>query len=495
MLLLAFAALASFPPMTVDLTGADPGTWEEWAAGEPSTVPFSLETIIGPPAGAATDFAVLIEEGLADSLVPGTIERWVADMEPWVGGVLVAEASYSTPEELRAWLLEMHAEGLEGVVLVGDLPVAWVMLDNAFARDSETFPCDYFYMDLDGLWEDLWIGYPSAGIPGSDGKYDTWDTSGMAPEIYCARIITSKTTIGAEDSLLQAYLDRNHEWRTAGDPLPFQALCYVDNDWAVWGGEFRDAMMQLYPVVELINDEEQTCGTDYEENRLPVVYEWISPFVHSGPTFHQWNPGPETYWNEVTAIDPPARFYNLFACSNSRFTTPRNMGSIYVFGTTHGLASVGSTKTGSMLSFEPFYATLGAGGNLGQAFRDWWTFINSGGFTPYEMSWHLGMVLIGDPTLVPASPMLGVPGGDPGYAVPSMSFVENPCRGSVAILLPGSGEALVRVFDPSGRLVASRTVTRGGGPVEIDMPGMPRGVYTAVSSSEGGSVSGRFALL
>lgn len=201
MLLLVMAALASYPPMTVDLTGADPGTWEEWAAGEPSTVPLTVEPLIVPPAGASTDFAVLFEEGLADSLQPGTIERWVADMTPWVGGVLAAEVSYSTPEELRAWLSDMHADGLQGVVLVGDLPVAWVMMDNAFTRDSETFPCDYFYMDLDGLWQDLWIGYPSAGIPGSDGKYDTWDTSGMAPEIYCARIITSKTTLGAEDSL------------------------------------------------------------------------------------------------------------------------------------------------------------------------------------------------------------------------------------------------------------------------------------------------------
>jgi len=111
------------------------------------------------------------------------------------------------------------------------------------------------------------------------------------------------------------------------------------------------------------------------------------------------------------------------------------------------------------------------------------------------MSWHLGMVLIGDPTLVPASPMLGVPGGEPSGPAPSMSLVENPCRGSVAILLPGSGGALVSIYDQSGRLVASRQVTRGGVPLAIDMPGMPSGVYTAVVTSGDGSVSGRFALL
>ncbi len=492
MVALLLAALASFPPITRDLTGADPGTWEEWAASEPVTIPLTVDPLI--QGGRAIDFAILMEVGLSDSLAAGTLEQWVADMTPWVGEVLVAEVSYSTPEELRALLLEMYGQGLEGVVLVGDLPVAWVMMDNAFARDSETFPCDYFYMDLDGVWQDLWIGYPSAGIPGQDGKYDTWTTSGMGPEIYCARIVTSKTTIGNEGELLQAYLDRNHAWRTAGDPLPFQALCYVDNDWAVWGAEFRDAMMRLYPVVELINDLEQTCGTDYEENRLPAVYQWISPFVHSGPTMHQWNPGPDTYWNEVYAIDPPARFYNLFACSNSRFTTPRNMGSMYVFGTSSGLASVGSTKTGSMLTFEPFYQTLGGGGNLGQAFEDWWSAIISNGFTPSEMSWHLGMVLLGDPTLVPASPMLGLP-GTPPQPPAGPSFVENPCSGSVRIVLTGGSETGVRILDASGRIVAELTDVSGGTTVEIDLRGLPAGVYTAVTASPEGAACGRFALL
>lgn len=492
-LTIILAVITGLPPITRDLTGADPGSWEDWVAGEPEPVPFSVKPLFSCSCDDGIDFAVLMEEGLADSLTPGTIERWALDMAPWVGGVLVAEASYSTPEEIRAWLSEMHGQGLDGVVLVGDLPVAWVMMDNAFTRSSETFPCDYFLMDLDGLWEDRWIGYPSAGRPGQDGKYDTWGTSGLAPEIYCARIMPSK--IGAEVSLLQAYLDRNHLWRTEGDPLPFQTLCYVDDDWVPFSAEFRDAMRRLYPLVELVSDPQQTCGTDYKENRLTAVYQWISPFVHSSPLLHQWSPGPDTYWKEVKAIDPQARFYNLFACSNCRFTTPNNMGSIYVLGTSYGLAAVGSTKTGSMLRFEPFYQTLGEGGCLGEAYFDWWTAITAGGFSSYEMSWHLGMVMIGDPTLVPAAPMLGLP--DDWIASPEpavMTILENPCVSSVRVGL-ADGASGVRILDASGRVVASNPAARGGDTVEFDMRGLPSGIYTAVTESPAGVAAVRFARL
>jgi hypothetical protein len=353
-------------------------------------------------------------------------------------------------------------------------------------------------MDLDGSWQDNWIGYPSAGVPGQDGRYDTWDASGMAPEIYCSRMKTSNTTIGAEGELLQAYLDRNHEWRTIGDSLPLQALCYVDNDWAVWGAEFRDAMMRLYPVVELVNDTLQTCGTDYETSRLPAVYQWISPFVHSSPLLHQWNPGPDTRWDEVHLIDPPARFYNLFACSNSRFTTPRNMGSMYVFGTTHGLASVGSTKTGSMLSFEPFYQALGDGGSLGQAFVAWWQYIIGGGFTASEMSWHMGMVLIGDPTLVPVSLITGVEGDEPSPGAGFFTILGNPCSGTLRVsVLEGAGGE-IRVLDTAGRVVVERMTSPGE--VSLDLDGLPSGVYILLmqdprSDGTGTVQAGRFTLL
>ncbi len=477
------------PVLTRDLTGSDPGTYEEWAAAEPPAGPLVVRELARVPGSrAGTDLVIVLEDGLADSLPAGLLEQWAADMAPWVGEVLLAEVSYSSPEELREWLASLLPEGLDGAVLVGDLPAAWVMMDNAFLRDSETFPADYFFMDLDGEWGDEWVGYPSQGNPGSDGKYDTWGPwQGLMPEIYCARMKTSNLTTGTEAGLIASYLERNHQWRTWGDPGAHQALCYVDDDWAVWGAEFQQAMQQLYPDVELVRDERETNGTDYEENRLTGAYCWISPFVHSGPTMHQWNPGPETTWDEVVGINPRTRFYNLFACSNCRFTTQRNMGSIYVFATDYGLASVGSTKSGSMLQFEYFYGPLGDDESLGQAYRQWWEHIVSGGFSPGEMSWHLGMVLIGDPTLRPLAESLGGPGaGQPPSWPGGLAVLGNPCGASAALLLPVSGT--LSLYDMGGRLVLERGPLPGG-EASLDLGSLPEGLYRAVLEGSDGSVT------
>ena len=101
------------------------------------------------------------------------------------------------------------------------------------ARSNETFPSDYFYMDLDGVWEDNWIGYPGIGTAGQDSVYDGW-SGDLFPEIYTGRIVTSVLPLGDEYELIEAYLTRLHEWRVNGDPAP-NALCYVDDDWAAWG--------------------------------------------------------------------------------------------------------------------------------------------------------------------------------------------------------------------------------------------------------------------
>jgi hypothetical protein len=482
---------ASSVVMTRDLTGSDPGTLEEWLDSTPAYEPLVVTPLFRIPGNSAAQVAILVEEGLADSLSGGVLEQWAWDVAAQEGEVLVAEITWSEPGEIRAWLTGEYATGLEGVILVGDAPAAWVCLDNAFLNDVETFPVDYFYMDLDGGWEDRWTGPPSAQNPGADGIYDSFTGNALDPEIYCGRIQTSQLSVGSEGALLQAYLERDHIWRTAGDPPPYTSLCYVDDDWAVWGPEFQAAMQLLYPSVELVDDLKATCGTDYETVRLPFGYQWISPFVHSSPLLHQWNPGPDTYWYEVAAIDPPSRFYNLFACSNARFTTPRNMGCIYAFATSTGLASVGSTKTGSMLSFEPFYGPMGQGANLGEGFENWWDSIISGGFTASEMSWHLGMVVLGDPTLIPGYQVLGIPGsGEPGDGA-RLAVLSNPSTGSVSLQAPFGGE--LAVYDLSGR---ERFETGAiAGQNTLDLSGLPAGVYTVVLTCGTEALSARLTVL
>jgi hypothetical protein len=303
--------------------------------------------------------------------------------------------------------------------------------------------------------------------------------------------------VGDPVELTQTYLQRNHDWRLTGDPEPLHALCYVDNDWAQWGPAYQNSMELLYPDVELVNDTLETCGTDYRDNRLPGDYVWISPFVHSSPTLHAWVPGPNTLWSDLVPANPPSRFYNLFACSNSRFTTPRNMGTIYAIATSGGLASIGSTKTGSMLEFSWFYLPLGQGGSMGEAFQAWWQHIAANGITDDEMAWHLGMSLIGDPTLMPAMHMLGIEGGTPfPGAVPDLRMWPNPASLTVNLAATGlEGQpAEVGIYDTSGRLVRVAEMPPEGS-VAVNLDGLETGVYLVRMTCRDRAASSSLVLL
>lgn len=426
------------------------GTYEEWMQGQPEYQPLRVTTIAGTD---GADFVLIFEDGLTDSLNAGLLDQWTADIASQGLSFEVIEVTYSTPEELKSYIVSQYAEGLEGAVLIGNLPVPWSALEDAYKQTGAVFPSDYFYMDLDGYWGDNWIGYPSLNNPGHDGKYDTFSGS-LDPEIYVGRIkIDNLSQVGDPTEILNDYVERNHEWRLSGDPEPLNALCYVDDDWAYFGSGYRNSMQYLYPNTELVNNEAATNGTDYLENKLPGNYVWISPFVHSSPGGHYWSPGPTTFWNDLVPALPQAHFYNLFACSNCRFTTVHCMGAVYAFCTSTGLASIGSTKSGAMLHFTPFYSPLGLGESLGESYRDWWSYITIGGFTPSEMSWHLGMVLLGDPTLIPAMHMLGIEDESSYTDLAEIAFSRNPCCGVLSVSYPAD-RGDVEIYDTSGRLVA-----------------------------------------
>lgn len=95
--------------------------------------------------------------------------------------------------------------------------------------------------------------------------------------------------------------------------------------------------------------------------------------------------------------DPPAFFYNLFACGPGRFTDADYLAGAYIFNTTFGLISIASSKSGSMLVFEDFTIPLSEGKSFGQAYLEW--FDAQAPFETWEKEWYYGMVLNGDPTL------------------------------------------------------------------------------------------------
>jgi hypothetical protein len=275
--------------------------------------------------------------------------------------VNIYRTSGGKPRDIRDFLTERYneTEGELTAIFIGDLPVAMFEIEGGF-ENGKPFPC----------------GRLTAG-----------------PLSYGGAI---------EADLVNHYLDKVLAYRAGKLRCLDKALCYVDDDWEPWGLEWANNLRLAYPKADAVYDPYTTWDTDYE-TRLRHDYEFIQVCVHSNPLLHQFlRPGSGssyTYMSEVHAIKPLALFYNLFACSNARFTETDYMAGWYAFmDNDYGLAAVGSAKTGGMLHFDDFYRPLGASKTLGEAFRYWLAkWADANGKTSRD--WHYGMTVVGDPTL------------------------------------------------------------------------------------------------
>jgi hypothetical protein len=293
---------------------------------------------------------------------------------------------------------EWNVRGIVGAILVGDLPAAWYEMT---VWGQEEFPIDLFFMDLDGVWVDL----------DANGMYEDHHDGGagdMEADIWVGRLSAFNLTDhdAHEAMLMNNYFDKNHRYRTGEFRLLDKALAYIDNDWHYW--PWQDEVALAYPSTDAVTDPYQTTREDYMLRVRESVnnqYENLLICAHSSPWVHAlyWGDGPYDYSlfhnHEIEQIDVQVLFYNLFACSNSRFVEQDDMGSWYIFQSQYGLLSLGSTKTGSMLCFYGYYEPLGNGASFGEAFLSWC--INHIETCAGEESrpWFYGMTLLGDPTL------------------------------------------------------------------------------------------------
>jgi len=387
----------------VDPTGSRPLTAGEWRLEHPNE---PMETkLVRSTSGRRGEILVLISQTIWNSL-PELLDEYLNQLTAEGWGVTATTVTGGTPTSLKE-LIVTHNPQPASVFMIGNLPVAWFQLLTDWGY--EEFPIDLFYMDLNGTWSDQYIHEVVGGndtlVPGSDGIFDT-HTGLVQPEVPVGRLEASTIDWGEEIELVENYFSKNLSYRRGGLRLAQQGLSYVDDDWSYWTTVGLDA---VYDDVTVVNDPEITRGTDYGE-RLLDGYEWIGVMVHSWPGGHSFKYNNGWNWDTFYAsdlyyeVDARANFYNLFACSNARYTDANYMAGIYVMAGTWGVGALGSTKTGSMLDFEYFYDALGAGSTMGGAYLQWFQFEANGGFDLWQQQWFYGMSLIGDPTLRPAMP-------------------------------------------------------------------------------------------
>lgn len=387
-------AIRDFPVTRwIDSEGRKPLTYSEWQSRKgQSSGPLVMELVAqSGTEKRAADYLVVVASDIYGAIA-ADIDVYLADLALEGFSTEVYSSTQGTPQELRTFLAAQYQDGIVGCLMIGDLPVIWYETECWDEKEYELFPCDYYYMDLNGTFVDS----------DANGFYDT-HTGDIAPEIWFGRLYASTLLMGGsnEISLLHTYFAKNHDYREKKFIPNYRGLMFVDDDWSV-GSEYWDANMAMaYCFRHFEYDIYRTVDTAYERY-LGKGHEFVQVCVHSSPWAHYFSSpagGGVTTNTEIKSMDPPATFYNLFACSNCSYVENDNMGGWYIFGPDHGLAAVGSTKTGSMLDFEFFYEPFGNGATIGESLRDWFAVHASWGMEPWMVCWFYGMTLQGDPTL------------------------------------------------------------------------------------------------
>jgi hypothetical protein len=361
----------------IDPLGRRPKGYEEWQR----EVSHEKEKGLGNvrQTGKENLCALIVNAEIYRDLI-SEIDQFASDLQNEGWSVRIDTVRGVSPSDLRTHLASLN--NLKGAIFIGEVPVAWC---ESYGFGVEEYPVDLYFMDLNGNWIDS----------DRDGKYDN-HTGDVNPEIWVGRLYSRPLTWDSEVRLLKNYFRKNHLYRTGLLSVPHRALSYVDDDWQGFG----DCSLSLvYSDVTVLETPSLTTAADFR-NRLRQGFEWIQVCSHSSPWGHTFAiPGgySGTVSNaEIFALEPYALFFNLFACSGTRFVEENYSAGWYIFQNPYGLLAVGSAKVGSMLYFQDFYRPLGRDSCVGEAFKAW--FIRNG---QSSRAWFYGLNIMGDPTLKP----------------------------------------------------------------------------------------------
>ncbi|MBN1755068.1 choice-of-anchor J domain-containing protein [bacterium] len=324
---------------------------------------------------------------------------------------IIYEYSSGSAEALRDSLIAWfnHDDSLTGAIFIGDIPyVIFEMMqewdNNPGVFEYDDFPCDIFFMDMDGTWEDT---LENEMVHADNGKYDTWNDDSMFIEIWVSRIRTDNLTelTGTQLSRIQNYLARNRAYRHGTFGLDRTAsLVYNDDEWAYMTDSDQRHLELGFGLgtVITVDEPETTTAEHYRTTHLPEPYHHLLTRSHGSATSHGYYENDRTDLNFVTSatyreVDPPTLFYSFYVCAAADYTYDNYLCGTAVFNPeASGLLAWSSTKMGGIWNEELFYREFGKPRNkcFGNAFVTW--FSEKGASNP---RYYYGLTLIGDASL------------------------------------------------------------------------------------------------
>ena len=312
----------------------------------------------------------------------------------------LSSSEWGSPQKVRSFI-KSHSEKLVGCILVGHIPMPKYRI-KGYMNEFETFPCDYYYMDLDGDWEIYSDGNWRNGFYYTIFENHTAGSGDIEPEIWVGRL-TPDYWVGDEITLLKDYFDRNHNYRTGRTSIIPKALLYIDDFKVSYTYNFKNNILKAYPnsLITVINNEEKTRTNNYMNKLKSGNFEWVELVAHSNNLCHEFihNNGYSldtlSVW-DLKDNNTKSIFYYLFCCEALDYTN-QCLGNTYIFGVTSGLVVIGTSKiSGDGDCGESIYKKIGEGNNIGKAFKFWF---EVKGIKRPEL--YMGHMIFGDPTLKP----------------------------------------------------------------------------------------------
>ena len=325
-------------------------------------------------------FLVVVESSLHEPL-QDSFEQYAETMrlaqfevhvESWVPG---------TVDELKGLLFDYaDRHGIEGALLIGDLPAAWY--EQVGPEGYEHFPTDIYLQDRDAIWVDT----------NNSGIFDFHEDLDL--DIYTARLNGTPTQ-------LQDYFGRAQHYRSVGSLVDVSAFIFIDDDWSTTDTSDAFHLDELYSSVEIIQDKADSTRENYLAKLTGDGAEFVYQKIHAGPLFLNFDEHLDEHGelvprklhaSDIAEDNLKVSFLNMTNCSAARFTTAGNVAEAYTVGTGYGLAIIGSTKVGHLTDPRLFHQNLVQGMRWGEAYRAWY---NEEG--KHNDFWYLGVVIMGDP--------------------------------------------------------------------------------------------------
>lgn len=358
-----------------------------WWGGS-MTYRFKIE-LLAPDADPAKDNVALMVRRPTYEKLQAEIERYKEDVEKrFPVDLKIVVGEWETPYEVREQIKSLcDPAGLEGVILVGDMPLHRFFMHN-FANPNALY------------YEDPMMEF-------NDATVATSYSSKPNPQIWVAnmRAVSAPDSQGIEE--LCKFLDKTHAYYSGQQKINNDMLIVAGHEWPEGGRlaerEMRGCFNRIDTLIGNGNDKRTFVTRDKILDTFSKNYRMFYIQVHSNETRQDLEGGGSIFADpDIYEMKTGALCILNMGCSNGNFFKAvgrKNTAQSWVFGNGIGQGVITQVRVGLVYGYENLFARLKAGDYFGKAYLTVKRAGEKEMFEEYKGSTVSGVTYLGNPFL------------------------------------------------------------------------------------------------